>query len=227
MFTFRTNCWLCQLPLVAQGRGICSFCLRQLPSMGPLCGRCGLPAAPQTRECGRCVQKPPPWQALVCASDYQPPLSQLLHHFKFSGNTALAVMLAKLILLSWLQQRRAYGLPRPDLILSSPLHPQRLWSRGYNQSELLARPLSHWLSCHYAPNALLRVRKTAVQHRLNHRQRQRNLHQAFRVTQDLSGLKVVLIDDVVTSGSTAAEITHQLQQAGAAMIQVWCLCRTL
>lgn len=120
MFTFKGNCWLCHLPVVTSSRGICSLCLRQLPPLPPLCHRCGLPAAPDTRECGRCLIDPPPWQTLVCASDYQPPLSRLLHQFKFSGNTALAVMLAKLILLSWLQRHGEHGLQKPDLIVSSP-----------------------------------------------------------------------------------------------------------
>lgn len=227
MFTFKGNCWLCHLPVVTSSRGICSLCLRQLPPLPPLCHRCGLPAAPDTRECGRCLIDPPPWQALVCASDYQPPLSRLLHQFKFSGNTALAVMLAKLILLSWLQRHGEHGLQKPDLIVSSPLHRHRLWQRGFNQSALLAQPLAHWLSCDYAPQALSRIRKTAVQHQLGLRQRKRNLRGAFIVNQPLRGLHIALVDDVVTSGNTASEIVQTLQASGASSVQVWCLCRTL
>lgn len=227
MLILKGYCWLCHLPLALPASGICSICQRQLPALPSLCRRCGLPAAQQTMECGRCILQPPPWNTLVCASDYVPPLSRLLHKFKFSGHTALSVMLARLILLSWLEQRRDYGLRKPDILLCSPLYKQRLWQRGFNQSALLAQPLSRWLSCEYAPFALRRVRKTALQHQLTVQQRKRNLRHAFSVEQDLNGLHVALIDDVVTSGSTVREISRLLTRSAVASIQVWCLCRTL
>lgn len=227
MLILKSYCWLCHLPLMLKTTGICTGCQCRLPPLPFLCRRCGLPAAPDTAECGRCLTDPPPWQHLVCAGDYLPPLSRLLHKFKFSGNTALSVMLARLILLSFLQQHRDYGLRKPDILLCSPLHRQRLWQRGFNQSALLAQPLAHWLSCEFAPFALRRHRKTAVQHLLNIRQRKRNLRNAFCVEKDLTGRHVALVDDVVTSGSTAGEISRLLSLHAVASIQVWCLCRTL
>ena len=227
MFTLKGNCWLCQLPVCSPERGICSPCQRRLPLLPPLCYRCGLPAAPDTAACGRCLLNPPPWHRLVCVSDYLPPLSRLLHKFKFSGCTALQVMFARLILLSWLQQHRACGLRKPDIVVCSPLNKHRRWQRGFNQSALLAQPLAHWLSCDYAPEALTRTRKTALQHRLSIQQRKRNLHHAFATEFSFSGQHVALVDDVVTSGSTAGEISQLLTRAGAASVQVWCLCRTL
>ncbi|ARU92368.1 DNA utilization protein GntX [Tatumella citrea] len=227
MLTMKSYCWLCHLPLALPATGICSCCQRRLPCLPALCLRCGLPAAPGTAECGRCLQKPPPWQHLVCAGDYQPPLSRLLHKFKFSGHTALSVMLARLILLSWLKQHRENGLHKPDILLCSPLHKQRLRQRGFNQSALLAQPLARWLGCEFSPEALQRIRKTAVQHQLNISQRKQNLHNAFCLEKSLAGRHVALVDDVVTSGSTAGEISRLLTQSAVADIQVWCLCRTL
>ncbi len=136
-------------------------------------------------------------------------------------------MFARLILLSWLQQRRVCGLRKPDILVCSPLYKQRRWQRGFNQSALLAQPLAYWLSCEYAPEALIRTRKTALQHRLSIQQRKRNLRHAFATEFDFSERHVALVDDVVTSGSTAGEISLLLTRAGAASVQVWYLCRTL
>lgn len=220
-------CWLCHLPLRLPQHGICSLCLRQLPALPPLCPRCGLPARHAHLSCGRCLKQPPPWHTLICVSDYAPPLSLLIQRLKFSGATALRVMLARLLLLSWLQARRTRAAPHPDLLLCVPLHKKRLWQRGYNQSALLAYPLAHWLGCEFQPHGLRRCRYGPPQHRLNALQRRRNLRAAFRLEIAVQGRHIALIDDVVTTGSTVAEIARILLAQGAASVQIWCLCRTL
>lgn len=219
-------CWLCQLPLRIAVHGICNVCARQLPRLPLLCPCCGLPAASNGLPCGRCLLKPPPWQALVCVSPYQPPLSSWVNQLKFSGMTALRVMLARLLLLSWLNAYRRGQTVRPDLLMCVPLHSRRCWWRGYNQTALLAAPLARWLGCEFS-QALSRQRAGAVQHQLSARQRRRNLRDAFRLETDVSGRHIALIDDVVTTGSTVREISRLLQRRGAASVQVWCLCRTL
>ncbi len=219
-------CWLCHLPLHLAVQGMCSHCLRRLPPLPPCCPQCGLPAFSH-QPCGRCLQKPPPWHALVAVTAYQPPLSQLVSQLKFSGVTALSVMLARLILLSWLQARRDRQLQRPDMILTVPLHHHRAWRRGFNQVALLAKPLARWTGSRYVPQAICRQRAGAVQHQLTARARRKNLRGAFRLEIDVRGRHIALLDDVVTTGSTAAEISRLLLVAGAASIQIWCLCRTL
>ena len=96
-----------------------------------------------------------------------------------------------------------------------------------NQSDLLCRPLARWLGCRYAASALRRVQATAIQHQLSARLRKRNLKNAFRLELPVHGLHIALVDDVVTTGSTVAELSRLLLQSGAASVQVWCLCRTL
>ncbi|RWR02428.1 phosphoribosyltransferase [[Pantoea] beijingensis] len=221
------RCWLCQIPLMLYQHGICSLCYRHLPQRPISCPRCGLPAGQSHIECGRCLLRPPPWHTLVYVSNYQPPLSPLVLRFKFNRITALSVMLARLILLSWLHARRTRQLPRPDLILAVPLHQRRAWQRGFNQTDMLARKLSHWIGCEYRPAGLVRVRPSRIQHQLTARARRKNLHDAFRVEIALRGRHIALIDDVVTTGSTVDEISRLLMAEGAASIQVWCLCRTL
>lgn len=177
--------------------------------------------------CGRCLQRPPPWQRLVFVGDYVAPLSQLVKRFKFHHAPELAPALARLMLLRWQLARREQYLNRPDLILAVPLHASRCWRRGYNQSDLLARPLARWLGCPYRPAALRRVRKTAQQQRLNAGARRRNLQRAFICTVSVAGRHIALVDDVVTTGSTVAEIAALLRRQGAASVQIWCVCRTL
>lgn len=186
-----------------------------------------LPAGETRTPCGRCLQRPPPWQRLVFVGDYVAPLSQLVKRFKFHHAPELAPALARLMLLRWQLARREQYLNRPDLILAVPLHASRCWRRGYNQSDLLARPLARWLGCPYRPAALRRVRKTAQQQRLNAGARRRNLQRAFICTVSVAGRHIALVDDVVTTGSTVAEIAALLRRQGAASVQIWCVCRTL
>jgi len=186
-----------------------------------------LPAGKARTPCGRCLQRPPPWQRLVFVGDYVAPLSQLVKKFKFHRTPELAPTLARLMLLRWQQARREQYLNRPDLILAVPLHASRCWRRGYNQSDLLARPLARWLGCAYQPAALRRVRKTALQQRLSASARRRNLQRAFACTVPVAGRHIALVDDVVTTGSTVAAIAALLRRQGAASVQIWCVCRTL
>jgi ComF family protein len=173
------------------------------------------------------LRKAPPWHALVAVDNYVPPLSALIHALKFSHQNVLATPLARLLLLAVLQARRTRALPRVDMLMNVPLHHRRHWRRGYNQSDLLCRPLARWLGCRYAASALRRVQATAIQHQLSARLRKRNLKNAFRLELPVHGLHIALVDDVVTTGSTVAELSRLLLQSGAASVQVWCLCRTL
>ncbi|RAU34241.1 DNA utilization protein GntX [Enterobacter sp. ECC-175] len=227
MLTAPGLCWLCRMPLALSGWGICSVCTRA--QSGRLCGcpQCGLPAVSQTVSCGRCLRKSPPWHALVAVDDYVLPLSRLIHRLKFSHQSSLAPPLARLMLLAVLQARRTRALPRVDLIVNVPLYHRRHWRRGYNQSDLLCRPLARWLGCRYEAAAIARLRATAIQHQLTARQRKRNLKNAFRLELPVNGLHIAIVDDVVTTGSTVAELSRLLLQSGAASVQVWCLCRTL
>ncbi|MGK3142447.1 DNA utilization protein GntX [Pantoea sp. C2G6] len=226
MLPMPARCWLCRLPLRFARHGLCSLCLRGLPPLPRLCPRCGLPAGSALVSCGRCQLTPPPWQALVCVNDYRPPLSEWVNQLKFSHITALRVMLARLLLLSWLDVWRRGVVPRPDLLLPVPLHQRRRWRRGYNQTVLLAAPLAHWLGCEWR-EGISRQRQGALQHQLSARQRRSNLQGAFRLEMAVQGRHIALLDDVITTGSTVAEISRLLLAQGAASVQVWCLCRTL
>lgn len=164
--------------------------------------------------------KPPPWQRLVTVCDYAPPLSGLIHQLKFSRRSETASALSRLLLLEVLQARRVCGLPLPDRLVSVPLWQRRHWRRGFNQSDLLCRPLARWLGCDWDSRTISRVRATATQHHLSARLRKRNLKNAFRLELPVQGLHMVIVDDVVTTGSTVAEIAQLLLRNGAATVRM-------
>ncbi len=227
MLTIASRCWLCQCPLHLAVQGICSVCLSHLPVAPPCCPRCGLPSSGGHHDCGRCLQKPPPWDAMVFATPYEPPVSGLVLRLKSSRFPEPDTALARLLLLRWLERYRGNTLRRPDVILSVPLHRQRYAWRGFNQSELLARPLARWLHCDYFPGALSRDRQTTSQQSLTERERKWNLRKAFTCHTRLRGKHVMLLDDVVTTGSTVREIGKILRNQGVASLQIACICRTL
>ncbi|MGL9720338.1 DNA utilization protein GntX [Symbiopectobacterium sp.] len=229
MLTIGANCWLCQQPLYHYHHGICCYCQRHLPAPPVCCPRCGLPSGTATLPCGRCLYRPPRWHSLTFVSDYRPPFTTLLKQFKFHGRIELGQVLARQMLLRWLNVYRLdpERVEKPDVLLTVPLHRRQRWRRGFNQTELLAQPLARWLRCRYHPHTLSRVRHTPLQQHLCASERRYNLRHAFACDQDLSGLRVALVDDVVTTGNTVTEICRVLQAQGAAYIQVWCLCRTL
>lgn len=227
MLTPGVRCWLCQLPLKIAAHGICSICCRTLLRPAALCPRCGLPAALPSIPCGRCQQKPPPWRQMIAVTDYRPPLSTLVQRLKYQGMWQLAPALARLMLLRYLQARRERGLSAAHRVVAVPLHHRRQWRRGFNQTQLLARPLARWLSCRTTAGLLRRVKNTPAQQTLTAGARRRNLRNAFVCTERLDGETILLLDDVITTGSTVAEISRLLLDAGAASVQVICLCRTL
>ena len=190
-----------------------------LPAVRPAGG--GIPVTP----CGRCpCKKPPPWHRLVAVNDYRPPLSGLVQQLKFHHRPELGPALARLLLQRLLQRD---DLPPVDALVGVPLWHRRRWRRGYNQCDELCRPLARWRGCVWHREGLTRQRAGAVQHSLNARQRRQNLKNAFQLEFAVQGLHIALVDDVVTTGSTVAEISRLLLRNGAATVQVWCLCRTL
>ncbi|MRS17135.1 DNA utilization protein GntX [Enterobacteriaceae bacterium RIT691] len=224
MLTAHGLCWLCQMPLALAHWGLCSCCTRAVLATVSLCPQCGLPAASQRHICGRCLQHEPPWLQLVAVNDYIAPLATLVKSWKFNNRPELAKTLARLLLLR-LRQTLLDNVP--DLLVSVPLWQRRHWRRGFNQADLLCRPLARWLNVRYQPDALRRIRPTAAQHHLSARLRKQNLKNAFQLDFPVDGLHIALVDDVVTTGATVAGLSRLLLQNGAASVQVWCLCRTL
>jgi ComF family protein len=209
------------------GRGrVCGECLGRFAAAVPRCSRCALPLAAPTPVCGRCLGAPPPFDAALAAVDYRAPWDRLVTAFKFHDALDLARPFASAIAAA----EGARGAPRPSLLLPVPLAPTRLRARGYNQAWEIARRLARALGIAAEPALLLRLRETVHQLALPPLARAGNVNGAFAVEPrrrgEITGRDVAVVDDVMTTGSTAAELARVLKQAGAKRVEVWVLART-
>lgn len=232
-------CELCH----ADGAGtlpLCEGCYTQLPWITVGCMSCGeplphnskvlLPRAPASldiaRHCTRCEQAPLPFTDTIVPLRYGFPVDQWIGALKYQERPGMADWLAQL--LGGEIERRWHTVP--TLITGVPMHPQRQRQRGYNQSLLLARALARRLQLPYVPDVLEKSRATRHQRTLNAASRRLNLQDAFRVTRKLSGKiagqQIALVDDVITTGATSAEIAKVLLNAGATNVCLWALAKT-
>jgi len=148
------------------------------------------------------------------------PLDVLIQHCKYSGAQELADLFAEAL------SEHLADLPRPDLIIPMPLHPARLRERGFNQALEIARRLGDRLNLPFS-HACRRVRDTPPQAGLDLKERKRNLRGAFACDEDLTGKRIALLDDVMTSGSSLNELANAARRAGAVEISAWVVARTL
>lgn len=176
-------------------------------------------------ECGSCVQSPPPFERTVAAFDYLPPWSALLARFKFHAGLDLQPVFAELLL----QACRDTG-ASASLVLPVPLAPERLRERGYNQAWEIARRVAAGLGSAADAALLLRIRATPHQLALPIDRREANVRGAFAVEPrrraEIAGRDIAIVDDVMTTGATVAELSRVLLAAQAASVQVWVLART-
>ena len=212
------HCALCGAG--TSNRRLCAGCDADLSHhRAPACPICALPAL-DGQVCGACLHRPPAFDRTLAAFSYRFPLDRLLHAFKYSGNLALAEILAEPL------ARLAAVHPKPDLLMPMPLHPVRLRERGFNQSLEIARPISRWLDIPLAADACRRTRDTPTQAGLKWQERRRNVRDAFACDLDLSGKKIAVLDDVMTTGATLNEISRILKDRGAFEVSAWVVART-
>lgn len=211
------QCTLCSAP--DQARALCAACYAHLPWLDAVrCPQCALPAS-EANPCGACLAHPPRFDRVSAAFAYAWPLAPLIHHYKYAGNLALASLLARA-----LTGQLTSG---ADLIVPMPLAPARLRSRGFNQALEIARVASRLTGVRLATHACRRVRDSTPQASLPWSERAKNIRGAFVCDADLSGMRVAVIDDVMTTGATLNEIARNLRQAGAIEIQGWMVARAL
>jgi len=206
-----------------RGLDLCADCLSELPHNRRCCGHCALPlpqAVPEA-SCGTCQRHPPCFDRCLAPLIYETPVRELIGRFKYGGDLATGLLLAELLGAFVEQQPEPY----PEVLVPVPLHPQRLRERGFNQAMELARLLGHRLGIPVAGQACRRVRATAPQSRLDKRARRRNVRGAFDVQRPPQVRHLTLIDDVMTTGSTADELARVLKGHGTARVDVWVCAR--
>ena len=116
--------------------------------------------------------------------------------------------------------------PAPDLLVAPPLNPSSLRVRGFNQAHEIAKAVAGQRGLNCALGGIVRVRETPPQHGLGRRARRRNLRGAFRCELPVGGLRIAIVDDVVTTGATAEALSRALKAAGAARVDVWAIACT-
>ena len=203
---------------------LCDTCISRFAQPQHRCASCALPLLHPARRCGACLKAPPPLNQCLTATAYAWPWVDLIARYKFQQQAGWAGPLATLMLSApWAEDL----LDAADWVLPIPLSTQRLAERGYNQSWLLARQLSpHKADAHL----LLRTRDTPSQRTLPRAQRLANLVGAFAVeplrAAQLRGKKVVLVDDVMTSGASLHTAARVLREAGVTQVSALVLART-
>ena len=209
---------------------LCAECAAELPRLPALqlCPQCAAPS-PAGAVCGSCLSHPPHYERTIAAWHYAYPADRLLQSFKYGARLALADLCADHIANAGALHADAFR-PNPvriDLLVALPLHPRRLRERGFNQAVEIARPLARSLGLRLDSLSLTRVRDTVAQADLPHRARIKNVRGAFACGRNLSGLRIAVVDDVMTTGATLDEAAMALKRAGAAHVENWVAARTV
>ncbi len=211
-------------------RGFCSRCLSDFHKIRPpYCTICGKPFISENQEdhlCEDCLRKHPYYEALRAPYVYEGAMLEAIHLFKYGGKRHLSKSLGALIArfaAEWLGEEG--GL----LSMPVPLHPKRLRERGFNQSLLLCKYVSLWLDAELDSLSLRRVRYTQPQTTLGRKERLKNVRRAFVLKNQgsLRGKKVLVVDDVTTTGSTMNECARVLKRAGAEKVFALTLARAI
>ena len=197
---------------------VCSDCRDDLPRLpAALCPQCAQPSS-EGRHCGACLADPPHFDACHALFLYDFPADRLIQAFKYEH---------RLILGPWFAEQLAGHIQQQaiDCLIPLPLHASRLQERGFNQAMEIARRLENRLTIPVDRSSLVRARATAVQASLPHKERHGNVRSAFECRRDFSRQRILLIDDVLTTGATAGECARVLKLHGATRVEIAVIAR--
>jgi len=198
---------------------VCPPCDAELPRLaGGCCAICALPLA-SGAVCGACLDDPPRYARVVVPFSYGYPLDALIRAYKYGGRLAHARLFGTAL--------AAVATGSVDIIVAMPLSAARLAERGFNQALEIARVVAGATRIPLAPLACRKVVDTAPQAALPWKERARNVRRAFVCDADLTGRRVAVVDDVLTTGATLNELARVLRKAGAVEVQGWVVARTL
>ncbi|ARU32795.1 hypothetical protein CAP31_01690 [Sulfuriferula sp. AH1] len=215
------HCLLCTAE--AGHAALCPSCIAELPlHPAPACPICAYPTL-SDEVCGACLAHRPAYHCSIAAYTYAFPLNQLVralkYHHQFAViDTLIAPLLARI---------DASAEPLPDAIIAMPLHRNRLKERGFNQSQQLARAIAGKLQLPMLDHACQRSRDTPPQAALPLKERQRNIRNAFTCDSSVTGKRIAIVDDVMTSGGTLDSLARAIMAAGAIEVQCWVVARAV
>lgn len=204
------------------GSLFCDGCQTQLAWVRPpLCDVCGRPLSRPIRICQKCQRERPPWQRIRAAVVHQGPVRKAIHEMKYEGMFAVAEPLAHLLAIGW----EEWGW-MTEIVIPVPLHPERERERGYNQANLLVQHFCREIGLNSDLMALQRVRHTRPQVGLDPTARRENVEGAFRAeSARVAGKRILLLDDVFTTGATMTAASQALLDCGARQVAGICVAR--
>ncbi|MCG3172187.1 MAG: hypothetical protein GMKNLPBB_00333 [Myxococcota bacterium] len=201
---------------------VCRQCQGDLPLLPPEhCRICAEPGRYSGGACEVCAADPPPFEAVLTRHLYSGSVMGAVRAFKYAGHPELARALARMIAPAVMESGGRW-----DGVVPMPLHWLALFRRGYNQSHLVARVLAAECGLSFWPGRLERIRRTQAQAGLDREARARNVLSAFRAAMNLpAGSRILLVDDVVTTGATARAAARALLEGGAGSVSVAAIAR--
>ncbi len=229
-FLFPPLCHICHAFIPDAGKlHICPECLGEIQFISePACEICGTPffGAGDSHICGRCLTDRPFFDLARAAAVYGGGVRQMIHAFKYDRKTHLRRPLA---LLTISATAGFISEEKPEIILPVPLHVERLRQRGFNQAVLLGELISREFRIPMERRTLLRLRRTMPQVALSVAERMENVKNAFGLSKKakIEGRKVLLVDDVFTTGSTVDECSRILKKSGVARVCVLTVARAI
>ena len=213
------KCYLCDFPIADGYCGLCAICIDLLPAPLHACIRCGTSLPQSLPACGYCLTQDWPIKELIAAGSYVWPLKEWIIALKHHQQLPLGRLMGECLSVR-LQERAATA----DYLIPMPLHLERLKTRGFNQASEIARVVSKNLHIPIAWDWVVRSKETKSQAELNAADRRQNMRSAF-TAKSLSGARIAIIDDVVTTGATSVALAETLLKAGAKEVSVWCIAR--
>lgn len=218
------RCPLCDGLTGSYDRLVCKECRGKVPLLvEPLCKKCGKPLEKEEAEyCEDCGRKTHAYTKGRAAFAYDELMRASISRFKYRNRREYADFYVQELLRSCAGSVRSWG---PEALIPIPLHKSRMRSRGFNQAELVARGLGEILEIPVENALLVRAKRTRPQKDLNYRERAENLKNAFQVTQnDVELKKVLLIDDIYTTGSTVDAAAKALKERGVEKVYFLSIC---
>lgn len=232
----RTTCLLCRQTCLWKER-ICKFCDRSLPKIVTQCALCCNSIqifyssnigdeSGYNILCGYCQKHGRLFDRSIISFPYLPPISFMLHDFKYKGKLYFGKVLANKLIdalkISYANE------PWPNTIIPIPLHKKRLISRGYNQSTIIAKILSSTFKIPVNCSLVSRQKNTQSQTELTFKNRKTNMKNAFILKKSHNLPEhIAIVDDIMTSGATAESLSLVLKNGGIKQVDVWCIARTL
>jgi ComF family protein len=228
---FPSRCLLCQQTVVSSENeaaiDLCDSCFQALPVNLNACQRCALPLADDIEAkvlCGRCITRLPEFDYAHSLFRYEEDVVTLVQQLKFSEKISCARSIGEM-LLSACKSDNSLQQEKPDCLLPVPLHSSRLKQRGFNQSIEITRLLAKRLNIKLEYDAVIRQRSTLAQTGLSAKKRRKNIKGAFSLSKNIPYKHVLIIDDVVTTGSTVNELAGLLKKNGVARVGVLSIAR--